>query len=55
MIITGMVGGFGFLLFAEVSRQMGVSGLVSPVVAVWVPITISIFLTLTVLLHQEDG
>ena len=55
MIILGMIGGFGFLLFAEVSRQMGVAGLVSPVVAVWVPITISIFATLTVLLHQEDG
>lgn len=55
MIIAGMVGGIGFLLFAEVSRQMGVAGLVSPVVAVWVPVAISIFATLTVLLHQEDG
>ncbi len=55
MIIAGMIGGFGFLLFAEVSRQLGVAGLVSPLVSVWVPIAVSIFVTTTVLLHQEDG
>ena len=55
MVVTGMVGGFGFLLMAEVSRQIGVSGLVSPTAAVWTPVAIAIVVSLTVLLHQEDG
>jgi lipopolysaccharide export system permease protein len=50
-----MVGGFGFLLVAEVSRQIGVAGLVAPTVAVWVPELIAILISTTVLLHQEDG
>jgi lipopolysaccharide export system permease protein len=55
MVITGMVGGFGFFLLQEVSRQVGVAGLVSPWVAVWVPVIVTALVSLTVLLHQEDG
>jgi lipopolysaccharide export system permease protein len=55
MVISGMVGGLGFLLLAEVSRQVGVAGLVSPAAAVWVPVAGAILVSLTVLLHQEDG
>lgn len=55
MVVYGMVGGFAFLLLAEVSRQVGVSGLVSPTVAVWAPVLIAMFLSATVLLNQEDG
>lgn len=55
MVITGMVGGIGFFLLAEVSRQIGVAGLVPPWIAVWLPILLVILISLTVLLHQEDG
>lgn len=55
MVITGMVGGFGFFLTAEVSRQIGVAGFVPPWAAVWLPIVLLILITATVLLHQEDG
>ncbi len=55
MVIAGMVGGFGFFLMAEVSRQIGVAGLVPPWVAVWVPMVLGLSITITVLLHQEDG
>jgi lipopolysaccharide export system permease protein len=55
MVIAGMVGGLGFFLAAEVSRQIGVAGLVPPWAAVWLPIMVLILLTTTVLLHQEDG
>ena len=55
MVITGMVGGFGFFLMAEVSRQIGVAGLAPAAVAVWMPVVLAIFVTTTVLLHQEDG
>ncbi len=55
MVVTGMVGGFGFFLLAEVSRQIGSAGLVPASAAVWLPVALGIFLSLTVLLHQEDG
>jgi lipopolysaccharide export system permease protein len=55
MVLTGMVGGIGFFLLAEVSRQIGVAGLISPAMAVWVPIGLALLVSLTVLVHQEDG
>lgn len=55
MVLLGLVGGIGLFLLAEVSRQIGASGLVSPGLAVWVPIGVSLLVSLTVLLHQEDG
>jgi lipopolysaccharide export system permease protein len=55
MVVAGMVGGFGFFLFAEISRQLGSAGVVPPWAAVWIPVFLAILLTLTVLLHQEDG
>jgi len=55
MVATGMIGGLGFFLLAEVSRQVGVAGLVSPRVAVWAPVIVAALVSMTVLLHQEDG
>ena len=55
MVLLGLVGGIGLFLLAEVSRQIGASGLISPALAVWVPIGVSLLVSLTVLLHQEDG
>lgn len=55
MVITGMIGGFGFFLLAEISRQLGAAGLAPPWAAVWFPVLLTIFVSLTVLMHQEDG
>jgi len=55
MVVTGMVGGLGFFLLAEVSRQIGAAGLVPTWAAVWLPVVLVILVSLTVLLHQEDG
>jgi lipopolysaccharide export system permease protein len=55
MVITGMIGGFGFFLFAEVSRQIGMSGLAPAWVAAWLPVALVSLLSVSVLLHQEDG
>lgn len=55
MVLTGMVGGIGFFLLTEVSRQVGIAGLVTPSTAVWVPIGLALLVSITVLLHQEDG
>ncbi len=55
MVLTGMLGGIGFFLLAEVSRQVGAAGFLSPALAVGVPIGLALLVSLTVLLHQEDG
>jgi lipopolysaccharide export system permease protein len=55
IVVTGMVGGFGFFLFAEISRQVGTAGLAPVWAAVWVPVLLAILCSVTVLLHQEDG
>jgi lipopolysaccharide export system permease protein len=55
MVLTGMAGGVGFFLLTEVSRQIGLAGLVTPATAVWMPICLALCVSLTVLLHQEDG
>ncbi len=55
MVITGLSAGFAFFVFSELSRKVGVSGLVSPTVAAWGPVLVACFLAATVLLHQEDG
>jgi lipopolysaccharide export system permease protein len=55
MVITGLVGGFGFFLLAEVSRQIGVAGLAPPWAAIWLPVVFVMVVSATVLLHQEDG
>jgi lipopolysaccharide export system permease protein len=55
MVVTGMIGGFGFFLFTEISRQVGSAGLAPAWAAVWVPVILVILVSLTVLMHQEDG
>lgn len=55
MVMLGMIGGLGFFLLAEVSRQIGTAGLVPPWAAVWLPVGLVAMISLTVLLHQEDG
>jgi lipopolysaccharide export system permease protein len=55
MVISGMLGGFAFFLLSEVSRQVGVAGLASPVLAVWIPVVVACCGALSVLLRLEDG
>jgi lipopolysaccharide export system permease protein len=55
MVIAGLVGGFGFFLLSEVSRQVGVAGLTPPWAAIWLPVVLVMLVSATVLLHQEDG
>lgn len=55
MVGTGMIGGFGFFLASEISRQIGVAGLAPAWVAVWLPVILLLIVSVTVLLHQEDG
>ena len=55
MVITGLAAGFAFFVAAELSRNLGRSGLASPEAAAWTPPLIAALLALTVLLRQEDG
>ena len=55
MALIGLASGFVFFLFREVSRNIGNSGLAAPEVAAWAPAAIGALLTVTVLLHREDG
>lgn len=55
MVGMGLIGGFAFFLFAEISRQVGIAGLVPPVMAVAAPIVVGMCGALFVLLRQEDG
>ena len=55
MVATGIIGGVGFFLLTEVSRQIGLAGLAPAGVAIWVPVVIACLASVTVLLHQEDG
>ncbi len=55
MVATGIVGGVGFFLLTEVSRQMGLAGLAPAAVAIWLPVVIACLGSITMLLHQEDG
>jgi len=55
MVAMGLIGGFTFFLFTEISRQVGIAGLAPPSLAVGVPVMLGLCGALVVLLHQEDG
>ena len=55
MVGAGMIGGFGFFLASEISRQIGVAGLAPPWAAIWLPVIVLLIISSSVLLHQEDG
>lgn len=55
MAVIGLGSGFLFFMFREASRNIGLSGLAAPEVAAWAPAAIGTLLTVTVLLHREDG
>ena len=55
MVISGLAAGFVFFGLAEVSANFGRAGLATPEVAAWSPPILATLISLTVLLHQEDG
>lgn len=55
MVAMGIIGGVGFFLLTEVSRQIGLAGLAPAAIAIWLPVVIACLGSVTILLHQEDG
>ena len=54
-IFFGLISGFVFFVFAQMSRNMGLSGHTSAILAAWGPATIACLVAASVLIHQEDG
>ncbi|WP_018184249.1 LptF/LptG family permease [Kaistia granuli] len=55
VILTGVAVGFVLYVITELARGLGRSGVVSPMIAAWTPAIVAILLSVTVLLHREDG
>ena len=55
MVVVGLSFGFGFFILVEVVRQMGVAGLCSATASGFAPVAVAGLMSVTVLLHQEDG
>ena len=55
LVITGLSSGIAFFMFAEVSRNIGMSGLTPPAISAWAPVIVAGSLAMTVLLYLEDG
>lgn len=55
MILYGLLAGFAFFVFAQISRNMGLSGHTSAILSAWGPAIVACLLATTVLIHQEDG
>ncbi len=55
LMFSGFVSGFGFFMFTRVAEDVGSAGIISPIVAAWLPALCGILIGATILLHQEDG
>ncbi|MEM6665008.1 MAG: LptF/LptG family permease, partial [Pseudomonadota bacterium] len=55
MIIIGVVAGFVLYVFTQVARDLGANGTTTPAIAAWLPAIIASLMSVSVLLHQEDG
>lgn len=55
VILTGIVVGFVLYVVTELAIGLGRSGVVSPIVAAWLPSIVASLASVTVLLYREDG
>ncbi|MCX8999023.1 LPS export ABC transporter permease LptG [Rhizobiaceae bacterium BDR2-2] len=55
VILGGILSGFVLYVVTVLVKAFGSSGVVPPVVAVWIPVIVAMALGATILLHQEDG
>ncbi|MCO5730760.1 LPS export ABC transporter permease LptG [Rhizobium sp. SSA_523] len=55
VILGGIVSGFVLYVVTVLVKAFGSSGVVPPIVAVWIPVVVAMALGATILLHQEDG
>jgi lipopolysaccharide export system permease protein len=55
MILGGVLAGFLLYVMSVLVRAFGTAGIVPPVVAAWIPVTVAMFFGVTFLLYREDG
>jgi lipopolysaccharide export system permease protein len=55
MVLSGVTAGFMLYLATQIAEDLGRAGLISPVLAAWLPALLGGLLGTLVLLHQEDG
>lgn len=55
VIPGGIAAGFVLYVVTKLAEDLGSAGLVSPVVAAWTPAVVGLLMSVTVLLHLEDG
>ena len=55
VILGGILSGFLLYVTSVLVKAFGSSGILSPLLAAWIPVVVAMALGLTILLHQEDG
>lgn len=55
MIGSGVAAGFALFLVSKLAEEFGQSGALPPVLAAWAPAASGLMLSLTLLMHLEDG
>ncbi|AMM84703.1 LPS export ABC transporter permease LptG [Martelella lutilitoris] len=55
VILGGILSGFLLYVTSVLVKAFGSSGVLSPLLAAWIPVVVAMALGLTILLHQEDG
>jgi lipopolysaccharide export system permease protein len=54
-VVGGIGAGFVLYVLGKVAEDLGAAGFVAPAVAAWTPAVIGALMSVTVLLHREDG
>ncbi|WP_026479919.1 LPS export ABC transporter permease LptG [Ahrensia sp. 13_GOM-1096m] len=55
MILGGIIAGFMLYVVTEVTKSFGGAGIISPIIAAWLPVAASSMFGIAYLLHREDG
>jgi lipopolysaccharide export system permease protein len=55
LVLTGASAGFLLYVLTEIVSDIGANGIISPVLAAWLPPIVALTFGATALLHQEDG
>lgn len=55
MILGGIIAGFMLYVVTEVTKSFGGAGIISPIIAAWLPVVASSMFGIAYLLHREDG
>lgn len=55
LILGGILAGFLLYVISVLMKAFGSAGIVSPIFAAWLPVTVALFFGVFSLLHKEDG